>query len=204
MTAVLADPSHAKTAAQSAFLSRGPHGRKPVRYKIGQESSPRADLRARVGHESQTLEIKVLRLPRATQLCCGKLANEALCVATMKAVLALAMGAAALAPSQPKVRDRAAYRLRYLQMTQKQKAADEAARRRPEAALSRRDGSLALPRAARSTNGWHGCVSRVKSPRAPKSSPTPDALHRTQLTPRRLDGAPRRSHTPHRAALGSR
>ena len=53
----------------------------------------------------------------------------------MKAVLALAMGAAALAPSQPKVSDLNAYRFRYLQMTQKQKAADEAARRRPEAAL---------------------------------------------------------------------
>ena len=55
--------------------------------------------------------------------------------AKMKAVLALAMGAAALAPSQPKVRDLTAFRSRYLQMTQKQKAADEAARRRPEAAL---------------------------------------------------------------------
>ena len=119
----------------------------------------------------------------------------------MKAVLALAMGAAALAPSQPKVRDRAAYRLRYLQMTQKQKAADEAARRRPEAALSRRDGSLALPRAARSTNGTRFEGSH---PRAPKSSPTPDALHRTQITPRQLDRALRRSHTPHGAALSSR
>ena len=51
----------------------------------------------------------------------------------MKAVLALAMGAAALAPSQPKVNNSTC--ATYPAMTQRQKAADEAARRRPEAAL---------------------------------------------------------------------
>ena len=84
---------------------------------------------------------------------CGKLAIGANLLATMKAVLALAMGAAALAPSQPKVRETTARRLRYLQMTQRQKAADEAARRRPEGGPVRGDVSLALARAARSTNG---------------------------------------------------
>ena len=73
--------------------------------------------------------------PELDSIACGKLAKELICVPTMKAVFALAMGAAALAPSQPKVREKSARRSRYLQMTQKQKAADEAARRRPEAAL---------------------------------------------------------------------
>ena len=49
--------------------------------------------------------------------------------ATMKAVLALAMGAAALAPSQPKVSAPNDARIAtYPPMTQRQKAADEAAR----------------------------------------------------------------------------
>ena len=45
----------------------------------------------------------------------------------------------------------------------------------------------------------HPCaIVRFKGekPASAESSPTPDALHRTQLTPRWLDGAPRRAHTP--------